>query len=96
MAMRAQGGLPFLAQPQGGPGLPASLQSQGGPPLLPPNALANPAVATAGGLAAPVDTTATPSFTSVVFDGYLSDCTVRRVTHLRLWTPCRRTFTCPA
>ncbi|BDA51604.1 hypothetical protein COCOBI_19-1600 [Coccomyxa sp. Obi] len=70
-----QGGLPYLAQPQaGGLGGPTTLQQ--GPPLLPPNALANPAASAASGLAAPVDTSATPTFTSVVFDGYLSDCTV--------------------
>lgn len=82
-----QGGLPFLAQPQAGTGGPASLQ-QGGPPLLPPNALPQPGVASAGGLAAPVDTSNTPSFTSVVFDGYLSDCTVRGPleTNQCLWT----------
>ena len=71
-----QGGLPYLAQPQaGGLGGPTTLQQ--GPPLLPPNALPQPGVAATGGLAAPVDTSSTPSFTSVVFDGYLSDCTVR-------------------
>lgn len=76
-----QGGLPYLAQPQpGGLGGPTTLQQ--GPPLLPPNALAAPGASAASGLAAPVDTSATPTFTSVVFDGYLSDCTVRLRCHL--------------
>lgn len=76
-----QGGLPYLAQPQpGGQGGPTTLQQ--GPPLLPPNVLAAPGASAASGLAAPVDTSATPTFTSVVFDGYLSDCTVRLRCHL--------------
>ena len=70
-----QGGLPYLAQPQaGGLGGPTTLQQ--GPPLLPANALPAPGASAASGLAAPVDTSAAPTFTSVVFDGYLSDCTV--------------------
>ncbi len=77
--VQLQGGLPFLAQPQTGPGgaVPTNLQQQG-PPLLPGQALAqNPAgVAGSAPLAASQDTGGGPSLVSVVYDGYLSDCTV--------------------
>ena len=71
-----QGGLPFLAQPQGVPGGtgPTTLQQQG-PPLLPGQALAQTpgtGVADSG-----QDTSGVPSLVSVVYDGYLSDCTAR-------------------
>jgi hypothetical protein len=75
-----QGGLPFLAQPQGGPGGagPTTLQQQG-PPLLPGQALQaqnNPAeVAGSAPLVSSQDTSSGPALVSVAYDGYLSDCT---------------------